>query len=52
MYNEIDNLKKWKIDGEILVSPYVITMPIELSDGTLLATTDNEVLLFEESHVM
>ena len=30
----------------------VITMPIELSDGTLLATTDNEVLLFEESHVI
>ena len=30
----------------------VITMPIELSDGTLLATTDNEVLLFEESYVV
>lgn len=30
----------------------VITMPIELSDGTLLATTNNEVLLFEESHVI
>lgn len=29
-----------------------ITMPIELSDGTLLATTDNKVLLFEESHVI
>ena len=40
------------LDEEILVSPYVITMPIELSDGTLLATTDNEVLLFEESHVI
>lgn len=30
----------------------VITMPIELSNGTLLVTTDNEVLLFEESHVI
>lgn len=30
----------------------VITMPIELSDGTLLATTDNEVLMFEESYVV